>query len=361
MNFGFELSEAAPILLQSEHLPRTDANSPVHSHNGQVIAFMSHYVPLGHSYRRIGPALEKLEGPLERVHLLNNPDPAVGKWIESTWRSPSGRLYGWYHAEELAPCEQRLFLPHIGALVSDNDGLDWHCLGEVLRPSSSLIDCSYKSGFFAGGYGDFSVISDRQAAYLYIHFSSYVSDENAQGISVARYQVASCDRPADTLQVWRNGTWHPVGDGLASPVHRPARGWKYADPDGFWGPAVHFNRSINAYVMLLNRTRNGNSNLVQEGVYVSFNEHLENPDGWTPPVQMIKGGVWYPEAIGLDPGDGDTVAGAPARFFMSGFSAWTVRFSRNVAQTQPRPPITIGLEDWIRLFGAAAPSRLGIG
>jgi hypothetical protein len=322
---------------------------------------MSHYQPLGHSYRRTGKTLEALEGPLERVRLMNNPDPKVGKWIESVWRGPSGRLYGWYHAEEVAPCARRLFIPHIGGLVSDNDGADWLCLGEILRAPTNLIDCEYQNGFLAGGYGDFSVIADNSASYLYLHFSSYVSDERAQGVSVARYRTTACDAPLNAIEMWRNGSWQSAGNELAIPIFPATKGWKNKDPDAFWGPAVHFNRSINAYVMLLNRTRNGNSNMVQEGIYISFNEHLENPNDWSEPVQIIKGGVWYPEVIGLDPDDGDTTAGLRARLFMSGFSAWSIAFSRHSDQPAPPQPIALGLQDWIRLFGKEAPARLGIG
>ena len=359
--FQFELREAAPILMHGGELPRTDANSPVHSYAGRVFAFMSHYTPLGHTYRRIGSSIGQLTGPLERVRLLDDPDPTAGKWIESTWRAPSGRLYGWYHAEEVVACARRLFIPHIGALVSDSDGASWRFLGEILRAPASLMDCDYQNGFLAGGYGDCSVMADRTQTYLYVFFSSYVSAESAQGVGMARYKIDDCDRPGGRIELWRNGAWQLNADALPTPVHPVARGWKNSDPDAFWGPAVHFNRSIDAYVMLLNRTKNGRSNIVQEGIYVSFNRRLDDPAGWTPPVCMVKGGVWYPEVVGVGHDEGDTLAGASARFFMSGFSAWTVRFSRAEAGAPESQPIFMSLGEWTRLFGPSAPSRLGIG
>lgn len=361
-HFGFALREAPPILLQDGELARTDANSPVHSYGGRLYAFMSHYSPIGHTYRRLGKSLMHLTGEMQRIQLLNDPDPKVGKWIESVWRSPSGRLYGWYHAEELAPCERAIFIPHIAALASDDDGASWHCLGEILRAPAELADCGYNNGFLAGGYGDFSVIADPDADYLYIHYSSYVTDEMAQGVAVARYKIADCDRPGATLELWREGRWWAAaGRSLASPIHSVARGWRHRDPDAFWGPAVHYNRAIDAYVMLLNRTRNGNSNIVQDGVYVSFNQRLDDPSGWSSPVCVVNGGVWYPEVVGTGAHDGDTQAGAPARFFMSGFSAWEISFAWAETPAPPSPPITVDLDDWVRLFGPETPKRLGIG
>jgi hypothetical protein len=76
---------------------------------------------------------------------------------------------------------------------------------------------------------------------------------------------------------------------------------------------------------------------------------------------MVKGGVWYPEAIGMGQDESDTLAGSSVRFFMSGFSAWSIRFSQVAAETPSSQAISIGLSDWVRLFGPSAPSRLGIG
>ena len=54
--------------------------------------------------------------------------------------------------------------------------------------------------------------------------------------------------------------------------------------------------------------------------------------------------------VGLGPEDGDAMAGSEARFFLSGFSAWTIRFGGGAPGA--RPEITRALID--ALF--AAPS-----
>ena len=130
-----------------------------------------------------------------------------------------------------------------------------------------------------------------------------------------------------------------------------SRGWRHADPDGFWGPAVHYNWALDAYVMLLNRTSGGEADLVQEGIYASINRTLDDPTAWSPPLRIVRGGGWYPEVVGLEEGCGDTEAGAIARFFMAGFSAWTIEFSPPAPFGVPAQPLWPTRTDFARDFG----------
>jgi hypothetical protein len=78
----------------------------------------------------------------------------------------------------------------------------------------------------------------------------------------------------------------------------------------------------------------------QEGAYVSFNRRLDEPAGWSPPVCVMKGGGWYAQVVGLGPDDGDSLAGATARYFFCGYSAWLISFSRAAAPgPAPQPPL----------------------
>lgn len=336
--FQAEIRAAPRRMLHDGSFQRADCNSPIHMHQGRLFAFVSHYLPIGHSYRRIGERGFHFPSPLEPVRIVNDPNPTVGKWIESTWRDPMGRLYGWYHAEDLAPCARRLFIPHIGALHSDDDGATWRLGGVLLHSPADMFDCSYQNGFLAGGYGDFSVIADRTQAYFYLHFSSYLPDESAQGIAVARYPVASRGNPAADLEIWRDGDWQKGAWHLPTPIFPSLRGWQHRDPDSFWGPALHYNRDLGVFVMLLNHTQYGAGDIRQEGIYCSFNKALNDPDGWSAPICIVKGGGWYPQIVGHGPEDGDTSAGATARFFMTGFSAWEIQFSPASRKAPPVPP-----------------------
>ncbi|HEU0071521.1 MAG TPA: hypothetical protein VFS04_09515 [Alphaproteobacteria bacterium] len=324
-----ELTPADPVILHGAAFERSDANSPLRVEGDRTLLFVSHYQPIGHTYRRIGGPGLRFAAPLERVTLLDDPQPEIGKWIESVWRDPAGRLYGWYHAEDVFFKPNRLFIPRIGALASDDDGRRWRFLAPLLDAPETTRDFTYANGFLAGGYGDFCVLADEAGRYFYIYYSSYVADEAAQGICVARYPVAERDSPSPQIELWRCGAWRPMADGLASPLWPTRKGWRHPDPDAFWGPAIHYNHALGLYVMLLNHTQNGHADIMQEGIYISFASRLDDPAGWSAPVRILRGGGWYPQAIGEQPGDGDTSAGAEPRFFMTGFSAWKLRFIRD--------------------------------
>jgi hypothetical protein len=349
---GVVLRPASPVTLHSGEVWRTDGNSPVLAERGGVTVYFSDYQPRGHTLRRRSERAHTVEGRSIPIRLIDDPDPQVGKWIEAVWRDPFGALRGWYHAEEPAPSAKCLFVPHIGEVVSHDDGLSWQCRGELLRVPVEQIDCSWRNGFFAGGYGDFCVVPDRSCDHLYLLFTSYLADEKFQGIVMARLPAKRPPAAALGLELWCADGWRPAADGrFAKPLWRPARGWRHADPDGFWGPAVHYNQGLDAYVMLLNRTAGGAGDLVQEGIYVCVNTSLADPDGWSEPLQLVQGGAWYPQAVGLEQGQGDAVAGSVARFFMGGFSAWEIEFSRPGRTNTPGLRLHPTKADFARLFG----------
>jgi hypothetical protein len=287
------------------------------------------------------------------VRLLSDPEPQTGKWIEAVWQDAAARvLRGWYHAEEPAPGNPRLVVPHIGELSSDDGGITWHCRGEVLRSPLGQIDGSWRNGFFAGGYGDLSVVPDRLGHSLYLFFTSYLREERSQGIGLARLPLPRHSCPTDGLDLWCGDAWRPAADHLPVPLWPMTRGWRHVDPDGYWGPAVHYNWALDSYVMLLNRTAGGSADFVQEGIYASVNTTLEDPAGWSPPLRIVRGGAWYPQVIGLEAGCGDTQAAALARFFMAGFSGWTIEFSGGLARRIERP-LSPTKQDFANLFGPA--------
>ena len=337
---------AAPLTLHDASRWRTDGNSPVRLRRDGATVFFSGYQPIGHTLRRRGSRDLRFDETPVPVRLIGDPEPQVGKWIEAIWQEPDGPLHGWYHGEELAPGSTELFLAHIGYMQSTDDGLSWRCGKPLLRLPAGLADCRWQNGFMAGGYGDLSVVPDRAAEMLYLFFTSYHPDERAQGVSVLRLAARDLSTPA---ALWSKDGWR-TGDGLPRPIWPVLRGWRHADPDSFWGPAVHYNRALGAYVMLLNRTAGGDGDLLQEGIYASINRDVGDPTGWSPPLRIVRNGAWYPQVVGLEDGCGDAEAGAIGRFFMAGFSAWEIELA--MPGTTTARPLALTRQDFAELFGA---------
>jgi len=264
-----------------------------------------------------------------------------GYWLESIVRADDGTWYGYYHYErETALCQQPgKILPSVGALRSRNQGRTWQDLGIILEAPPDTHDCDTINRYFVGGVGDFSAMLDSQSRDLYFFFSQYLRNGGQQGVSVARLAWADRDAPVGRITVWREGAWLPA---RAVPGVESTVGWTYpaavplfltsvdreaAPVDTFWGPSVHWNTYLQQYVMLMNRSRD--TRWRQEGIYISFSTRLDNPRLWSPPMEILDGGSWYPQVLGLESGSGtDKVAGRVARFFMTGESNYLIEFAR---------------------------------
>lgn len=295
-----------------------------------------------------GPSLERL-GAASPITLL--PHPGYGVWMEAVVTDDVETWYGYYHNEWPATGCGRAdrFVPRIGAAMSTDRGKSWRDLGIVIQAQQSTTACDSENRYVIGGVGDLSVMLDAQKQYLYLFYSQYQRQREAQGVAVARLLWADRDRPAGRVEIWRSGLWEPQAGRLAlspllpgamrrrlewtypaaTPLVATAQAWH--DPDGkvdaFWGPAVHWNTAIEQYVMLLNRAKD--ENYTQEGIYVSFAPSLDNPQLWSAPQKLLLGGKWYPQVVGSTTGTGtDKLAGASARFFMSGRSDWMINFFR---------------------------------
>lgn len=342
-----ELSAAPPRTLHGRYLWRTDGNSPLRIRSGTATVFFSGYEPRGHTLRRVGPSDLQFQAPPLPVMILDDPDPVAGKWIEAVWQAPGGPLFAWCHVEEPAPGGSGLMLPRIDWLISWDEGLVWRWRGTLLRLPTDQAEPGWRNGFFAGGFGDLSVVAGGSGR-LYLFFSSYHPREEAQGVSVLRLLAAD---PGARPELWTATGWRVGADAVPCPLWSVRRGFRHPDPDAFWGPAVHYNRALRGWVMMLNRTAGGHRDFRQEGIYVSLSRALDDPLGWSPPMKIVAGGAWYPQAIGLGEGEGDTEAGTTARFFMAGFSAWQIHFGLPGQRAAAFEPLVCSGDGFARLFG----------
>ena len=287
-----------------------------------------------------GRRLTRLSAPME-VGFISH--PGHGVWMEAVIRDDVGTWYGYYHNEipaDLCGRPDRV-LPRIGAARSRDQGATWEDLGIVLEAPDGWHVCDTPNQYFVGGVGDVSVVLDRNGRDLYFFFSQYSGAAEAQGVAVARMLWADRDAPVGRIDIWVDGVWQPPtrstddsGELLwlhraGTPLVPVTRPWHDADPvnDAFWGAAVHWNRYLEQYVMLLNRTKD--EQFGQEGIYVAFAPTLDDPALWSRPQRLLAGGNWYPQVIGLEALEGtDKEAGARARFFMGGVSNYTIQFGR---------------------------------
>jgi hypothetical protein len=266
-----------------------------------------------------------------------------GRWMEAVVPDVDGTLYGYYHTEPEGACAgYGVAVPQIGAARSNDNGLTWTDLGIILEAPAGTEDCDTPNFYFAGGVGDFSVMLDPDASHLYIFYSTYSARFREQGVAVARMRWSDRDSPRGQVAVWREGAWvEPVFDDeaqdywfpAATPVFRAIGSWhdRFGRVNAFWGPSVHWNTYLEEYVMLLNRAIDPAWR--QEGIYAAFSPSLENPAEWSRAYRILRGGSWYPQVIGIEPGLGtDRLAGKTAWFFMGGRSEHLIVFGR-----QPRP------------------------
>ena len=296
----------------------------------------------GIAHRSEGPDLADLTSAVA-VTWINPPEQGV--WMEAVVADDAGTWYGYYHNERAGvECgDSGKVTPRIGAARSSDRGVTWEDLGPILEAPPDTSVCETTNQYFHGGVGDLSVVLDPDRQFLYIFYSEYLNDLSGQGVAMARMVWADRDLPAGRAEVWSRQAWVPPTEVLfdgdqvqasswiypgGSPLFTTTRSWHDAEgiADALWGPSVHWNTYLNRYVMLLNRA--SNVHFAQEGIYVSFSESLDQPGGWSAPRLILQGGSWYPQVMGLEPGDTDKTAGRVARLFLHGTSSYLLEFQR---------------------------------
>jgi hypothetical protein len=308
---------------------RTDGNSPAFWHQGKFNLFSSIGEPqmISHARDQFGPwETYQVEGTLKDRKPV---------WVEAAWMDEDGILFAWYHHEPEGLCRDRspLTAPEIGAAVSFDGGRTLDDLGIVLQ-SGDPPNCDAQNGYFAGGHGDFSVVPDRDRRYFYFIFTNYGGMPDEQGVAVARMAFDDRFGPAGAVWKFRDGAWNEPGLGGRVTAMYPARKlWEFADADSFWGPSAHWNTYLRKYVLLMNHAC-CHTGWFQEGIYVSYVSDPGDPSTWSAPAKLLDGenigfrAGFYPQVLGLEQGETDSVSGWYARLYIQGISMWEIIFSR---------------------------------
>ena len=325
---------------ESDMPAQVDSNSPAFWQGGQMFLFNS----TGDGPIRSSGAGQFQLSNLTPAHInLIHPWPA---WIEAAWiDSAGGPLFAWYHQEHWGLCAgSRLAVPQVGYAVSYDGGETFLDYGGILE-SGDPYDCSSQNGYIAGGYGDFSVVLDRQRKFFYFLFTNYAGPVETQGICIARMAFDSRFSPWGAVFKYYNGGWTEPGvGGRVTPIFPARVSWQQANTDSFWGPALHWNTYLQSYVMLLNRSC-CSPGFPQKGIYASYSATIDDPASWTRPEKLLNDPGWYPQVLGLEPGTTDRLAGRRARLYIYGNSHLEIEFVKPSAAdnssanaTESRPP-----------------------
>jgi hypothetical protein len=328
---------SAPLVL----MHGVDSNSPAYW-NGKVFFLINSAD--GHQFLSSGPDIAQL-GYRDQIH-LGDTDDRLYIWIEAAWKSNDGTLYGAYHYEPDALCKSNNHLPtapKIAWIRSRDNGATWDDLGFIISANPSSIRCDSASPWDVGGTGDFSLVSDRSGQYVYFYGTSYDPDFEEQGVFAARMKVSDRDNPSGKVWKWYKDGWTEPGEwGRVTPIFRPEKDFTHPGGAMFWGPSIHWNTYLGMYVMLLNHAIDPDLNT--DGIYISFNRHIDDPTGWSRPkmildraeIQKVMQGVnlsptkmtngWYPEVIGDGPGETDSLVGKTGRLFLAGVSRLRITF-----------------------------------
>lgn len=307
-----------------------DCSSPAHWDGDTIYVFYS----WGHPYRALGPDIFHLSSTTEQVSFDNESSWQMGdRWCESTHKAEDGKVYMWYHNEP--PGWPATTAPRIGAMVSTDNGLNWHDMGIVLEAPVGSNNPETTNKYFKGGNGDFAVVADHKKEHFYFFISTYHKDKGEQGVSVARMRYEDRDDPRGKVFKWHRGRWGQPGlGGNVTPIFPATVDWHKPNADAFWGPSVHFNTYLNCWVMLLNRAKD--KEWTQDGIYISYNGDISNPAGWTRPVKILDASElekskWYPQVMGTEATkqETDKLAGRRARLFVAGVSKWEIVFLRS--------------------------------
>ena len=243
------------------------------------------------------------------VSISPNPDRSVNPNYTSygyigggpVYRVPAGQpgeghLLATYHAE----LPDDALYPILGLAASDDDGLHWTDLGEIIR-----FNQSYSTGLDGVEIGDGPLVPSPDGRYFYLYFPDWIANGTPHAttlthISVARAPIAavlhdafaSTPRHAATFAKFYDGAWNlqPAIGGASTDLSPRSAYGGYLD--------VHYSSALQRYILLISNDT--------DFAYAESTDALH----WTRPIPIGRFGpiAAYPTAVGL--GDDPQILGS---------------------------------------------------
>jgi hypothetical protein len=248
-----------------------------------------------------GPLDDPLGSAAPRdVSISPNPDPSVNPNYGSygymgggpVYHVPdgmtgAGHLLATYHAE----LPDDALYPVLGLAASDDDGLHWTDLGEIVR-----FNQAYATGLDGVEIGDGPLVPSPDGKYFYLYFPDWIANGTPHAttlthVSVARALIAdvlqdafaSRPRHSVTFQKFYDGKWslQPAIGGASTDLSPTSAYEGYID--------IHYDTALQRYVMLISNDT--------DFAYAESTDALS----WTRPISLGRFGpiAAYPTAVGL--------------------------------------------------------------
>jgi hypothetical protein len=238
--------------------------------------------------------------PPRDVSISPNPDWSVNPNYDSygymgggpVFRVPAGlpgagHLLATYHAE----LPDDALYPVLGLAASDDDGLHWLDLGEIVR-----FNQAYARGLDGVEIGDGPLVLSPDGRYFYIYFPDWIANGTPHAttltnVSVARALVADvlqdafASRPRHSVpfEKFYDGKWtlQPAIGGASTDLLPTSAYSGYFD--------IHYDSALQRYVMLISNDT--------DFAYAESIDALT----WTQPISIGRFGpiAAYPTAVGL--------------------------------------------------------------
>jgi hypothetical protein len=258
----------------------------------------------------------------------------------------TGILIGLYHGEYWynPPGNGSVFYAGQGLAYSNDLGVTWHKLGQVISPQTARSgNCQVDVGT-----GTLLVVG----AYLYDYYVDESSncDTNNFNIAVARAPISAVIAAAQAgtpftsgagtlfMKYTGNGTWN--GDGVTDLANPQNGGGAFTDlltGNSYFEPNVVYNSYLSQYVMTYSNS------------FASIEMRFSS-DGltWGSPTTLVGGGgeppngIYYPSSLNTSGGDPETLGSSFYVYYVDPFGDWSqsnlMRVQVTVGSTAPPPP-----------------------